>query len=304
MLLAVHERRISGFFHDVIALVEADAPVTIDEMLALTPAHRRAAAVPAARLALLRTDGAQHPARKRDGVQAADGGAAERAGAGLERHSRRCSGGGVALLRRSYALILGLWQMSATAEGGAAHCAMPGRAHRRSSPGATPSNSTSRCALVAGNDRRGASPEISHEQRNADPDCRNGAAFCRGLREAGSRRGSVASRRAPQVVAGSGGETAVFAGEVKPRYESDLAFRIGGKIIERFVDAGARVRKGQVLARLDPADVGLQAEAAKGAGRGGAERIRFRQSRVRAGTRICSSRNSSARPRSTRSAMR
>src|SRR6266513_270643 len=66
-----------------------------------------------------------------------------------------------------------------------------------------------------------------------------------------------------QVVAGSGGETSVFAGEVKPRYESDLAFRIGGKIIERFVDAGAHVRKGQVLARLDPADVGLQAEAAR-----------------------------------------
>ncbi len=66
-----------------------------------------------------------------------------------------------------------------------------------------------------------------------------------------------------RVVAGSGGDTAVFAGEVKPRYESDLAFRIGGKIVERLVDAGARVRKGQVLARLDPADVGLQAEAAK-----------------------------------------
>lgn len=66
-----------------------------------------------------------------------------------------------------------------------------------------------------------------------------------------------------QVVAGSGAETAVFAGEVKPRYESDLSFRIGGKIVERAVDAGARVRKGQVLARLDPADVGLQAQAAK-----------------------------------------
>jgi len=65
-----------------------------------------------------------------------------------------------------------------------------------------------------------------------------------------------------QVAAGNGGETAVFAGEVKPRYESDLAFRIGGKIVARGVDAGTRVRKGQVLARLDPADVGLQAEAA------------------------------------------
>ena len=66
-----------------------------------------------------------------------------------------------------------------------------------------------------------------------------------------------------QVVAGSGGETAVFAGEVKPRFESDLAFRIPGKVVERLADAGTRVTKGQVLARLDPADVGLQAQAAR-----------------------------------------
>ncbi len=66
-----------------------------------------------------------------------------------------------------------------------------------------------------------------------------------------------------QVVPGSGAETAVFAGEIKPRYESDLAFRIGGKIVSRGVDAGARVRKGQVLARLDPADLALQTEAAE-----------------------------------------
>ena len=64
-----------------------------------------------------------------------------------------------------------------------------------------------------------------------------------------------------QVVAG-GGETAVFAGEVRPRYESELAFRIGGKLVARDVDSGTRVKKGQALARLDPADVGLQADAA------------------------------------------
>ncbi len=55
----------------------------------------------------------------------------------------------------------------------------------------------------------------------------------------------------------------MFAGEVKPRHEADLGFRIGGKIVARNVDVGARVKKGQALARLDPADVGLQAEAAK-----------------------------------------
>lgn len=66
-----------------------------------------------------------------------------------------------------------------------------------------------------------------------------------------------------QVAQGGALETAVFAGEVKPRHEADLGFRIGGKLVERHVDVGARVKKGQALARLDPADVGLQADAAK-----------------------------------------
>ena len=66
-----------------------------------------------------------------------------------------------------------------------------------------------------------------------------------------------------EVVAGSGAQTAVFAGEVKPRYESDLAFRIGGTIVARAVDAGARVHQGAVLARLDPTDVDLAAQAAR-----------------------------------------
>jgi membrane fusion protein, multidrug efflux system len=66
-----------------------------------------------------------------------------------------------------------------------------------------------------------------------------------------------------QVKLGGANTTAVFAGEVKPRYEADLGFRIGGKLVARYADMGARVKKGQALARIDPADVGLQAEAAK-----------------------------------------
>lgn len=54
----------------------------------------------------------------------------------------------------------------------------------------------------------------------------------------------------------------VYAGEVRARYETDLAFRIGGKLIERMVQAGDRVSRGEVLARLDPADVRLAAGAA------------------------------------------
>lgn len=54
-----------------------------------------------------------------------------------------------------------------------------------------------------------------------------------------------------------------YSGEVRARFETPLAFRIGGKLIERRVDAGARVGPGQTLARLDPADVALQASQAQ-----------------------------------------
>lgn len=50
----------------------------------------------------------------------------------------------------------------------------------------------------------------------------------------------------------------IYSGEVHARYETVLGFRIGGKIVQRLVDAGALVKKGQVLARLDAADTGLQ----------------------------------------------
>ena len=76
---------------------------------------------------------------------------------------------------------------------------------------------------------------------------------------------SVRPVQLAQVTLGAMAETAGFAGEVKPRHETDLAFRIGGKIVARNADIGARVKKGQVLARLDPADVALQSEAAKAA---------------------------------------
>ena len=42
-----------------------------------------------------------------------------------------------------------------------------------------------------------------------------------------------------KVKLGGASSTAVFAGEVKPRYEADLSFRIGGKLVSRFVDVGA-----------------------------------------------------------------
>ena len=52
-----------------------------------------------------------------------------------------------------------------------------------------------------------------------------------------------------------------YPGEVRARYEPDLAFRIGGKVSRRLVEEGQRVKADQPLAELDPQDVRLQLEA-------------------------------------------
>ena len=53
-----------------------------------------------------------------------------------------------------------------------------------------------------------------------------------------------------------------YSGEVRARIETTLGFRIGGKLVERLVDAGSVVKPGQALARLDPVDARLQATQA------------------------------------------
>ena len=55
----------------------------------------------------------------------------------------------------------------------------------------------------------------------------------------------------------------IYPGEVRARFEPDLAFRIGGEVTKRLVDTGDQVKKGQVLAELDPKDVQLQLSAMK-----------------------------------------
>jgi len=55
----------------------------------------------------------------------------------------------------------------------------------------------------------------------------------------------------------------VYSGEVRARHESDLAFRVGGKMVARQVDVGSAVRKGAALARLDPQDARLGVDAAR-----------------------------------------
>ncbi|MDP3087879.1 MAG: efflux RND transporter periplasmic adaptor subunit [Methylotenera sp.] len=54
----------------------------------------------------------------------------------------------------------------------------------------------------------------------------------------------------------------VLVGEVKSRFESNQGFRVDGKIIERKVDVGSMVKKGQVIARLDSSDAKLNSASA------------------------------------------
>jgi RND family efflux transporter MFP subunit len=54
-----------------------------------------------------------------------------------------------------------------------------------------------------------------------------------------------------------------YTGVVHARTESDLGFRVSGKIIEKLVDRGEHVKKGQALMRLDPADLALASNAAQ-----------------------------------------
>jgi multidrug efflux system membrane fusion protein len=54
-----------------------------------------------------------------------------------------------------------------------------------------------------------------------------------------------------------------FSGEVRPRVESRLGFRVGGKIVRRQAELGQRVKAGEVLAQLDPQDYKLAASAAR-----------------------------------------
>lgn len=54
-----------------------------------------------------------------------------------------------------------------------------------------------------------------------------------------------------------------FTGIVRARSESQLAFRVPGRVTARLVEPGQIVRRGQLLARLDPSDLALAASAAR-----------------------------------------
>lgn len=54
-----------------------------------------------------------------------------------------------------------------------------------------------------------------------------------------------------------------FVGTIRPRIESDLGFRVAGKVARRLVEVGQPVEPGQPLAMLDEVDLKLQVEQAE-----------------------------------------
>lgn len=52
-----------------------------------------------------------------------------------------------------------------------------------------------------------------------------------------------------------------FTGTVAARVQSDVGFRVSGKVLERLVDAGQSVKRGQLLMRIDSVDMKLAEHA-------------------------------------------
>jgi AcrR family transcriptional regulator len=114
LLLAVHERHVEDFFRALDDRLAQAASLTLDEMMGLTT---RYIVGPATFLPLAtRCFGimaTEVPHETAAAFQQRMGERMVSAGAGLERHFPDLAAGeGVVLLRRSFALIVGLWQMS------------------------------------------------------------------------------------------------------------------------------------------------------------------------------------------------
>ena len=61
--------------------------------------------------------------------------------------------------------------------------------------------------------------------------------------------------RTQRAEAADASDASVYAGSVQGRYETDMSFQVGGQILSRNVQAGDRVRAGDVLMEINPRDV-------------------------------------------------
>lgn len=96
--------------------------------------------------------------------------------------------------------------------------------------------------------------------------CLAGIGYLTVLGGCGQEKAAPEPLRAVNVVRVSSvaqtGQTA-YSGEVKPRYETALGFRVAGKIVERLADIGDVVKSGAMLAKLDTEDQKLNAQAVR-----------------------------------------
>jgi len=69
--------------------------------------------------------------------------------------------------------------------------------------------------------------------------------------------------RALTVAYQESGDTLSLTGEIQPRYQADIGFRVNGKILQRPVDVGTEVKKDDLIARLDPQQFRQDLEVAK-----------------------------------------
>ena len=61
--------------------------------------------------------------------------------------------------------------------------------------------------------------------------------------------------RTQKIEASAAAEQLIYSGEVRGRYESQLAFQVGGKIMRRFVELGSVVKTGDALLQIDAKDI-------------------------------------------------
>ncbi len=113
IFLALHERHVEVFFTALIARLTAPDPITLDEVLSITNTHivHHETYMPCASVCF----GAMERSMSADAIACHHqriGGWITTAADGLERHFPALpTGGGVGLLRQSYALMIGLWQL-------------------------------------------------------------------------------------------------------------------------------------------------------------------------------------------------
>jgi len=90
-----------------------------------------------------------------------------------------------------------------------------------------------------------------------------GSVFLLGCSKPPAVEEPVRSVKTITVGADSFAANSEYTGEVRAQVESKLAFRVGGKMMQRQAELGQQVKAGQVLARLDPQDYKLAADAAR-----------------------------------------